>query len=108
MSKKYFEKPAVLSGILWGFFAFTGTIIALLLPLHIVAIYYGWQLKAGFFYRVFGSILFISVLFHGLYRTKTLLFDLGASKFSKSINVVFIFLFLGLSVLTFYSFLFRS
>lgn len=88
-------KLAYLKGFLWFTFSGTAMLSAFILPVHI------WAHSTGeiiinltpLFFRFYFFVLIICALYHGLYRTKTILFDLGIAKGQTLINVLLIILF---------------
>lgn len=79
--------------IAWGLFAVTSTIAALFIPIHIIATEFLGvnMLGLGIFGKMLGNIafkvyLFIivsSAIYHGMYRFKSFLHDIGLAKYEK-------------------------
>ncbi len=60
---------------------------AFILPIHLLALLNGSSMKLdSIFFRGYFFILIIAALYHGLYRTKTVLFDIGLTKYQKMIS----------------------
>ena len=88
-SLKNSPKPAFVSGFLWVTFSGTAMLSAFVLPVHIWALQAGYAPKLeNFFFLGYFFIVFACALYHGLYRTKTVLFDLGLIRERKSTNSV--------------------
>lgn len=89
MSHNTEEKPAFITGFLWFAFSGTAMLSAFILPIHIWAISHGYTMNLGnIFFRLYFVVLFVCALYHGLYRTKTILFDLGLGRHKKPIMII--------------------
>lgn len=85
------QKPAYLKGFLWFAFIGTAMLSAVILPIHLWAITHGYEMKLdNFFFRLYFFVLISAALYHGLYRTETILFDLGILKHGKINTVIFL------------------
>lgn len=94
-------KPKVLKVFLWFTFSGTAMLSAFILPIHLWALATGSALKLSWWIaRYYFLILTICALYHGLYRTKTILFDLGVTKGLKVIGAVLSIVFV-ISVIAF-------
>lgn len=96
-------KPAYIKGILWFLFSGTAMLSAVILPVHIWALMTGhvpeWWTTGAYWpspiiLRVYFIVLSIAALYHGLYRTKTIVFDLGFTKATKPVGILCTILFL--------------
>lgn len=71
------NKPAFLKGFLWFLFSGTAMLSAFILPVHIWALANNYSMKLNpWFFKIYFGVLLFSALYHGLYRTKTILKDL--------------------------------
>lgn len=83
------SEPSYVSGLMWFAFSATAMLSAVILPIQIYALPSGYDLNVDtIFHKTYFSVLLIAALYHGLYRTKTIIFDLGIKKYSKIINVM--------------------
>ena len=85
--------------LLWILFSATATITAIALPVNLFAWLMGYASAAtltSIWFNIYMFIILSAALFHGLYRTKTILHDLGI-KSEKTIAALLslIFLFFG-------------
>lgn len=72
-----YQVPAYFKGFLWFIFSGTAMLSAFILSVHIWALMNGYSMKLdSLFFKIYFSVLFFSALYHGLYRTKTILKDL--------------------------------
>lgn len=97
------NKPAFLKGFLWFAFSGTAMLSAFILPVHLWALSNSRFMNLNtLFFRLYFFVLFIAALYHGLYRTKTILFDIGLIKYQKTIGWVatIIFLFYVLNAIS--------
>lgn len=100
-------KPAYSKGFLWFLFSGTAMLSALVLPIHfLMMLFFPFVfmrldsiLTRGYFF-----VLFFAALYHGLYRTETVLIDLGLGRFSKIINPIIWVIFLISVAASFYLF----
>lgn len=68
---------------------------AFILPIHFWAILSNASIKLdSLLLRGYFFILIIAALYHGLYRIKTILFDLGLEKYQKIIGLLAVIIFL--------------
>lgn len=91
------NRPAYLKGFLWFAFSATAMLSAFILPIHIFLFLTPGSIEMRLsnpLLRIYFFILFISALYHGLYRTKTILFDLGFGKYQKMSGAIMTVLFL--------------
>lgn len=89
------NSPAFLKGFLWFVFSGTAMLSAFILPIHLWAVLSGASMKLNsLLFRGYFFILIIAALYHGLYRTKTILFDLGLGKYEKIIGLLAVIVFL--------------
>lgn len=98
------HRPAYLKGFLWFIFSGAASLSAFVLPVHLWALIQGYEPKNLFFGMLpIGALYFIVVLeaalYHGLYRTKTILFDLGCIRYSRLIDIIAALLFAVFSLL---------
>ncbi len=78
-----------LKGFLWFTFSGTAMLSAFILPIHVWALAHGYAMNlSNIFFRLYFLVLFIAALYHGLYRAKTILFDLGLGKYQKAIDTI--------------------
>lgn len=79
--------------LMWGLFTVTSTIAALFIPIHIIAVdiigvniqglgLFGKMLSNSAF-KVYLFIIIASAIFHGMYRFKAFLHDIGLAKQEK-------------------------
>lgn len=97
------NKPAYFKGFLWFAFSAASMLSAVTLPIHIFLFLTPGSVEMRLdhpIFRIYFFILFISALYHGLYRTKTILFDLGLGKYEKIIGTVTTIIFLLFAALT--------
>ncbi|MEK7524413.1 MAG: hypothetical protein AAB588_05295 [Patescibacteria group bacterium] len=90
------SRPAFIKGLLWFTFSGTAMLSAFILPAHIWALSSKdsiMYLMESFLFRAYFFILILCALYHGLYRTKTILFDVGITKYQKSIGITLMLLF---------------
>ena len=99
--------PAFLKGFLWFTFSGTAFACAFILPAHILALMLGATMRLDSLpMRMYFCFLFFAGLYHGLYRTKTILFDLGLGQYQKAIDAVAVALFVAtMSYLVWYFFI---
>lgn len=85
------QKPAVLMAISWFIFAGTATFTAIFLPIHIFGLIKNPTKTPYFinpdFTEIFIAILIFSIIFHSLYRLRTILLDFGFPKIAKTANI---------------------
>lgn len=82
--------------IKWLLFSAAATITAFLLPVFVKSVQNGYLIspnKLGWLGPIFGILILVSALYHGLYRVKTVLHDLGVKK-EKIISVILSIVFL--------------
>lgn len=95
MENNSINSPAFLKGFLWLAFSGTAMLSAFILPIHLWAAFNGSPMKLdSMLFRGYFFILIIAALYHGLYRTKTILFDLGFGKYQKTIGLLAVIVFL--------------
>lgn len=90
-----YAKPALFKGLLWGMFSATAFVSAFVLPAHIFAWLRGMELREGLFFEVYLFAVLFCALYHGLYRAKTILHDLGFGKYHVLIDILFFVLLIG-------------
>ena len=99
------------SGLLW--FAFSGTAMfaAVFLPIHLLAILFDRKplinhIDANLVTEAYFFILLFATLYHSLYRSKSLIFDLGLTGLAKiMLPLVLILVALGSIALFWFIFL---
>lgn len=83
------NKPLLIKPLLWLTFSGTAMLSAFILPVHVWALMSGNHMKLSWLpARLFFFVLFGAALYHGLYRTKTILFDLGVTRGLKVIGII--------------------
>lgn len=108
MQSKIPNSPAFLKGFLWLAFSAAAMLSAFILPIHLFAVLNGSPMKLDSpLLRSYFFILIIAALYHGLYRAKTILFDLGLEKYQKTIGwlavIIFLFYAFNAAALFFFS-----
>lgn len=86
MSLRKIPIPAQLKGFLWLLFSGTAMVSAFILPIHFWAMMNGFALQNSWKAKIFLIILLFSALYHGLYRTFTILFDIGFLNKTNSVQ----------------------
>lgn len=96
------ERPAYSKALMWFLFSGTAMLSAFTLPVHFFALYEGIRPRIYFTFlglpflgRLYALILIICGLYHGLYRTKTIAFDLGMMRLQKILGIVLPLIFAG-------------
>ena len=102
------SQPSYMKGFLWLAFSATATFCAFVLPIHIFALTIGFSMDfSSIFLRIFYFTVLIAALYHGLYRTKTILLDIGLIQYKKTIGwlavIVFLFYTFNAASLFFFS-----
>lgn len=77
---------------------------AFALPVHIFMLTHGFEMEATPVASSYFFILISSALYHGLYRTKTIFFDLGFGKYQKTIGWILTLIFIAGATAAFYIF----
>ena len=91
--------PAFLKGALWFLFSGTAMLCAFILPIHFLALSNGYRLRQDLpFIKLYGAILLLAALYHGLYRTATVVFDLGFIKKHHLIEKALVCLFIATGI----------
>lgn len=92
-------KPAYTKGIMWFLFSGTAMASAFLLPVHLWALFSDHTMQSTSLSRLYFFFLAFCVLYHGLYRTQTILADLGLGRYAKISGGILIGLFIfGISL----------
>lgn len=72
------NKPAYVKGFMWFTFSGTAMLSAVILPIHIGALLFGYRMNLSSpIAKIYFGLLFFCALYHSLYRVNTILFDLG-------------------------------
>lgn len=88
-------RPAKLKAFLWFTFSATAMLSSFILPIHVWTLAHGYSMNLGWLLsRLYFFILFTSALYHGLYRTKTIAFDIGLLKVEKILGPVLSIIFI--------------
>jgi fumarate reductase subunit D len=87
--------------VMWGLFAATSTLAAIFIPIHIIATEFvpslisntmGQQILAkmlsSYAFKVYIFIIIASAIYHGMYRFKAFLHDIGLIKLEKYIEPI--------------------
>lgn len=70
-----------MKALLWFIFSGTATVSAFILPVHLWALLSGYEPNFSSNFNTFYFwALFFCAVYHGLYRLKTILFDVGLTK----------------------------
>ena len=95
-------RPAYAKALMWFLFSGTAMLSAFTLPVHFFALYEGIRPRLHFTFlgttlvgRGYIFILIFAGLYHGLYRTKTIAFDLGMVSGQKILGTLLSLIFLG-------------
>ncbi len=106
------NKPAYLKGVLWFLFSGTAMLCAFVLPGFIAALLYTKEMPTAelihpLITSIYFSVIILAAAYHGLYRVKTIVFDLGFHKIQKAVDVLCILLFFFCLAATAYVFFIR-